>query len=175
MPGVRGPAGAGPKGSEPPPAGPGTGSGAVAASAVTDDALLPRRERQASLAPQLRGPVVDRPEAATVRSPEEVRSLMSALQRGTTRGRREAAALAAAEPVETPLREDIAAGSEHEGDGRQGSATETDKQQTAGGPKWSEAATVTFPAVRDNGAGTDGTTGPAPEDKHQNDRPEKDA
>jgi len=73
-----------------------------------------------------------------------------------------------------PVREGIAAGSEHNGDGRQGSATETDKQRTAGGPKWSEAATVTFPAVRDNGAGTDGTTGPAPDD-HQNDRPEKDA
>jgi hypothetical protein len=130
--------------------------------------------RQASLAPQLRGPVADRPEAATARSPEEVRSLMSALQQGTTRGRREAAALAAERP-EMPLREDIAAGSEHGDGGRQESTTETDKQQTAGEPKWSEAATVTFPALRDTGDGTDGTTGPAPDDKHQHDRPEKDA
>jgi signal transduction histidine kinase len=62
-------------------------------SAVLDPSTpdgLPRRVRQASLAPQLRAPV--EPEADTVpfRSPEQVRELMSALQRGTNRGRRAA-------------------------------------------------------------------------------------
>ncbi|UQU63702.1 nitrate- and nitrite sensing domain-containing protein [Couchioplanes caeruleus] len=147
---------------------------AAEAASNSAEALLPRRVRQASLAPQLRGPVVDRPEAATVRSPDKVRSMMSALQSGTTRGRREAAALAAGPPP-VSLREGITAGSErHRGEG-EGSATETDKQQTAGGPTWSEAATVTFPAVQDSAAGTDGSTDPAPDDKHQNHRPEKDA
>ncbi|WP_233413781.1 sensor histidine kinase [Nucisporomicrobium flavum] len=147
---------------------------AAEAAPNSAEALLPRRVRQASLAPQLRGPVADRPEAATVRSPDEVRSMMSALQSGTTRGRREAAALATGStPV--PLSEDITAGSERNGGEGERSATETDKQQTGGGPTWSEAATVTFPAVRDSAAGTDGSTDPAPGDKHQNHRLEKDA
>ncbi|MFI1989873.1 nitrate- and nitrite sensing domain-containing protein [Actinoplanes sp. NPDC020271] len=49
---------------------------------------LPKRVRQASLAPQLRNPVVE-PERSTApeRTPEQVRTLMSALQSGTTRGR----------------------------------------------------------------------------------------
>lgn len=49
---------------------------------------LPKRVRQASLAPQLRNPVVE-PERSTApeRTPEQVRTLMSALQLGTTRGR----------------------------------------------------------------------------------------
>ncbi|MDI6101959.1 nitrate- and nitrite sensing domain-containing protein [Actinoplanes sp. NEAU-A12] len=52
---------------------------------------LPRRVRQANLAPQLRQPVVDVESTAPVRSPEKVRSLMSALQLGTRRGRADAA------------------------------------------------------------------------------------
>ena len=53
----------------------------------TEDGL-PRRVRLASLAPQLRNPVAEADKAAApVRSPEQVRSLMSALQLGTTRGR----------------------------------------------------------------------------------------
>ncbi|AEV82145.1 histidine kinase [Actinoplanes sp. SE50] len=49
---------------------------------------LPKRVRQASLAPQLRNPVVEPPRStAPERTPEQVRTLMSALQRGTTRGR----------------------------------------------------------------------------------------
>ncbi|BCJ44786.1 histidine kinase [Actinoplanes ianthinogenes] len=48
---------------------------------------LPKRVRQASLAPQLRHPVVERESTAPERSPEQVRTLMSALQLGTTRGR----------------------------------------------------------------------------------------
>jgi signal transduction histidine kinase len=54
----------------------------------TEDGL-PRRVRQASLAPQLRRAAGDDPGEDTVafRSPEQVRSIMSALQHGTTRGR----------------------------------------------------------------------------------------
>jgi signal transduction histidine kinase len=54
---------------------------------------LPRRVRQASLAPQLRGRGDDATEAAwpasaaTERSPEEARSMMSSLQDGARRGR----------------------------------------------------------------------------------------
>jgi signal transduction histidine kinase len=53
---------------------------------------LPRRVRQASLAPGLRSgppadvPVVEEP-ATPARSPEEIRKMMSAYQRGTVRGR----------------------------------------------------------------------------------------
>ena len=52
---------------------------------------LPRRVRQANLAPQLRQPVVEPESTAPARSPEQVRSLMSALQAGTRRGRADAA------------------------------------------------------------------------------------
>jgi hypothetical protein len=53
---------------------------------------LPRRVRQASLAPQLRsGPAEDLRDTRPARSPDQVRSLMSSLQRGTTRGRLAAA------------------------------------------------------------------------------------
>ncbi|GIE29149.1 hypothetical protein Ait01nite_021940 [Actinoplanes italicus] len=52
---------------------------------------LPRRVRQANLAPQLRAPVVEPESTAPARSPEQVRSLMSALQLGTNRGRADAA------------------------------------------------------------------------------------
>jgi hypothetical protein len=53
---------------------------------------LPKRVRQASLAPQLREPAAE-PVAAAARSPEQVRSIMSALQWGTNRGRLAAAGL----------------------------------------------------------------------------------
>ncbi|MEU8235203.1 nitrate- and nitrite sensing domain-containing protein [Actinoplanes sp. NPDC048967] len=125
-----------------------------------DEPLLPRRVRQASLAPQLRGPVAEQT-AAPSRSPEQVRSLMSALQQGTTRGRREAAGLAAAAAGSAP-------------DDRASNGPETDKQQTVGEPMWSEAATVIFPAVQDPvAAGSDNSTDNAPEN-HEN-RPDKDA
>jgi hypothetical protein len=53
---------------------------------------LPRRVRQASLAPQLReGPAEDQRDTRPLRSPDQVRNMMSALQRGTTRGRLAAA------------------------------------------------------------------------------------
>jgi signal transduction histidine kinase len=59
-------------------------------SAVLDPSTpdgLPRRIRQASLAPQLRAPVEPDADTVAFRSPEQVRQIMSALQRGTTRGR----------------------------------------------------------------------------------------
>ncbi|MFC4072180.1 nitrate- and nitrite sensing domain-containing protein [Actinoplanes subglobosus] len=52
---------------------------------------LPRRVRQANLAPQLRKPVVDPEPTTPARSPDQARSLMSALQLGTNRGRADAA------------------------------------------------------------------------------------
>jgi hypothetical protein len=84
---------------------------------------------------------------------------MSALQRGTTRGRLEAAGLSAKNAPEAP------------GDK---SGPETDKQGTVGEPMWSQAATVVFPAVQDPvAAGSDDSTDNAPE--HHENRPDKDA
>ena len=60
--------------------------------AITPDGL-PKRVRQASLAPQLRETPVDQTETQPVRSPEQVREIMSALQRGTNRGRLAAAGI----------------------------------------------------------------------------------
>jgi signal transduction histidine kinase len=60
-----------------------------AADPVPVDDGLPKRVRQASLAPQLRqipGETADEP-TVPMRTPEEARTLMSALQLGTTRGR----------------------------------------------------------------------------------------
>lgn len=57
---------------------------------ILGDDGLPRRVRQANLAPQLRKPVVEPEPTAPTRSPEQVRSLMSALQNGTQRGRADA-------------------------------------------------------------------------------------
>lgn len=64
---------------------------------------LPRRIRQQNLAPQLRDPMpAGSPDggsrAAALRSPQQVRSVMSALQAGTSRGRRDAAEITGAGP-----------------------------------------------------------------------------
>jgi hypothetical protein len=129
---------------------------------IGDEPLLPRRVRQANLAPQLRGPVAEQVVAPT-RSPEQVRSLMSALQQGTDRGRREAAGLSAA-----------AADEERAGAATGAHGRETDKQRTVGEPMWSQAATVIFPVVLDPVApGSDDSTENAPE--HHENRPDKDA
>jgi Nitrate and nitrite sensing/HAMP domain len=66
--------------------------GAPPAEELTTADGLPRRVRQANLVPQLRRPAGPLPDDPTVplRPPDQVRSLMSALQRGTTRGRIEA-------------------------------------------------------------------------------------
>jgi hypothetical protein len=72
-----------------------TAPGAPPGAGKTDDDTylgLPRRVRQASLAPQLRrdttppAPEVSEP-VANVRTPEEIRRMMSSYQRGTIRGR----------------------------------------------------------------------------------------
>jgi len=131
-----------------------------------DEPVLPRRVRQASLAPQLRGPVAERADASASRSPEQVRSLMSALQQGTTRGRLEAAGLSAAKAAAEDADPPAADGTE---------LSVNIKRETVGEPTWSEAATVTFPAVQSPApAGDDRTTDNAPEAHHEN-RPEKDA
>ncbi|GAA3344579.1 hypothetical protein GCM10020358_48390 [Amorphoplanes nipponensis] len=219
-----------------PPVTPTTAPAATPAEELLgDEPLLPRRVRQASLAPQLRGPVAEQP-AAPARSPEQVRSLMSALQQGTARGRREAAGLSATPPAappgapsdhltspaddhvpgapgdhvpgseighvpgseighvpgsetghvpgsetgQVPGRE-TGSGTGHETgsliDNETGGATgrpETDKHETVGEPMWSQAATVTFPAVQDPvAAGSDESTDNAPVN-HEN-RLDKDA
>ena len=75
----------------PPPVGASgaTPHGAQPLPARDSEGGLPRRVRQASLAPQLRRPAGEPPEEppAPLRSPEQVRSIMSALQLGTRRGR----------------------------------------------------------------------------------------
>jgi hypothetical protein len=100
---------------------------------------------------------------------------MSALQRGTTRGRREAAGLSAADPGKTADSADK--GVDRIGDkngDRPADGPETDKQRTVGEPMWSQAATVVFPAVQDPvAAGSSDSTDYAPEN-HEN-QPDKDA
>jgi hypothetical protein len=119
---------------------------------------LPKRVRQASLAPQLRNPVVEQePSTAPPRSPEQVRTLMSALQLGTARGRIQASRAAAPESG--------------------------DSDSAAAG--FAEAATVSFPALVDlAGAGekaASGDGGDAAGDRagvpggNELNRPEKDA
>jgi hypothetical protein len=83
---------------------------------------LPRRVRQASLAPQLREPSAPAPraplDAASGRSPEQIRSMMSAFQSGTRRGRAQGAAPTpgtnganGVEPPTVPFRLSAVAGS----------------------------------------------------------------
>ncbi|MFD9592705.1 nitrate- and nitrite sensing domain-containing protein [Kitasatospora sp. NPDC059973] len=68
---------------------------------------LPRRVRQASLAPQLRERAVQEPErsaaeTARERSPEEARATFASFQRGFTRGRGSAASVPPARPDAVP-------------------------------------------------------------------------
>jgi signal transduction histidine kinase len=90
---------------------------------LTEDGL-PRRRRQANLAPQLRRTSTEQrlPDEETVafRSPEQVRSIMTALQRGTTRGRLDASKI---------------------GD------EELDNGGRLGDASFADAATVSFPAI----------------------------
>ncbi|GLY01337.1 nitrate- and nitrite sensing domain-containing protein [Actinoplanes sp. NBRC 101535] len=156
-----------PRGSEPvaagePDAGPGEPDEITAAMpvAATDD-NLPRRVRQASLAPQLRQPMAQPSAAAPARSPEQVRTIMSALQLGTNRGRVAAARVEASTPAP------------------QGTGNAADPDGTA----FSAAATVSFPALVDVAAarekapsGTDtGAAGDRAGDPGENLRLEKDA
>jgi hypothetical protein len=100
---------------------------------TTEDGL-PKRVRQASLAPQLRRPAGSRPDEPTVplRSPEQMRSIMSALQQGTTRGRIDASRL------EIPKQR---ASEDHPKPDENGNGA------TSGGTSFADAATVSFPAI----------------------------
>ncbi|MGH3647941.1 MAG: hypothetical protein ACRDTM_12295, partial [Micromonosporaceae bacterium] len=61
------------------------------AAASDDDDLLPRRVRQASLATELRETTPGPPEPVVrERPPEQIRSMMTAFQRGSLRGRSDA-------------------------------------------------------------------------------------
>jgi hypothetical protein len=99
----------------------------------TEDGL-PKRVRQASLAPQLRRPAGTLPDEPTVplRSPEQMRTIMSALQQGTTRGRIDASRL---EIPSQRVSEDRPKPEEN-GNGA-----------APGGTSFADAATVSFPAI----------------------------
>ncbi|MFI6073469.1 nitrate- and nitrite sensing domain-containing protein [Actinoplanes sp. NPDC051343] len=146
----------------------------------TEDGL-PRRVRQANLAPQLRHrPPTPLPDEETVplRPPEQIRAIMSALQQGTQRGRRDAARIepSPADPTSreadsTPESSDL----EKTGNGA-----------LSGGASFADAATVSFPAIVNLAAaageakdetGGDGAVGDRATGTEQTDvtRPEKDA
>jgi hypothetical protein len=130
-----GPLPGGPVAGRPAPSGPATAGPAPAGGPIpvgpapSTPEGLPRRVRQASLAPQLRDtPVDDQSDTLPLRSPEQVRTIMNALQRGTTRGRMEAAGRADAED----------------------SGVEPPGERNGAGRGFSEAATVHLPIVRDD-------------------------
>ncbi|GIF00289.1 histidine kinase [Paractinoplanes rishiriensis] len=143
---------------------------------ATEDGL-PRRIRQASLAPQLRQRADAPPDEPTVpmRSPEQVRSLMSALQLGTTRGRIDA----------SRYRDDSPPA---DGDSPSEDRPKTEKPENGASSddgSFADAATVSFPAIANvavaraeapNGAGAD-AAGDRTDDPEQDNatRPEKDA
>jgi signal transduction histidine kinase len=141
----------------------------------TEDGL-PRRVRQANLAPQLRRPAgAPQPEEDTqpLRSPEQIRSIMSALQHGTTRGRLDAAALESQpSPATTPQ--------------ASGEQAKNGSEAPPEGASFADAATVSFPAIAHLAAAaeeeTPGTGGDdavddraAGSEPNEVTRPEKDA
>ena len=127
-------------------------------SGTTEDGL-PRRVRQASLAPQLRRPSGEPPAEPEpqLRSPEQVRSIMSALQRGTTRGRIDASRYL--RQGEALTRSD---GPAAPGEGRRGgehhtsaktanedrsNADDTGIDVSTSAGSFADAATVSFPTI----------------------------
>jgi hypothetical protein len=105
---------------------------------LTEDGL-PRRVRQANLAPQLRrapGPLPDEP-TVPLRSPEQVRSIMSALQLGNTRGRIDA----------SRYRDDDASNGHQSSSEDRFKPEETGNEGSPGSASLDEAATVSFPAI----------------------------
>lgn len=135
-------------------------SGSSAADGSTEDGL-PRRVRQANLAPQLRRAAGEQPveeEPAQLRSPEQVRSIMSALQLGTTRGRIDASRYVATKDV---TQSDSPAAT---GDGKRqrnapsdtdsvsedrSNADDTGIDGRLSDASFADAATVSFPAIVD--------------------------
>jgi signal transduction histidine kinase len=160
---------------------PGTPDTAGDQGPSTEDEL-PRRVRQANLAPQLRHrPPTALPDEETVplRPPEQIRAIMSALQQGTQRGRRDAARIGS-EPSADPT--------SREGDSTKvpSDLEKTGNEAPAAGGSFADAATVSFPAIVDPttaaGEASDGTGGDdavgdraAGPDKSEVIRPEKDA
>ncbi|WP_412748881.1 nitrate- and nitrite sensing domain-containing protein [Krasilnikovia sp. M28-CT-15] len=160
---------------------PSTDTSAPAAETSTLDGL-PRRVRQANLVPQLREPAAP-PAAVPARSPERVRDLMSALQRGTIRGRQAAASGPRLEagPVGGPRPDAGPAGAPQPEPGPAGDPSAAASEPRD--PGFTEAATVLLPAVRDTAdldhtpappSGTGDGGGAATQDDHGN-RPDKDA
>ena len=117
-------------------------SGAPVEPPDTEDGL-PRRVRQANLAPQLRRTPDSEEQIDTqpLRTPEQVRSIMSALQLGTTRGRIDASKYQAGAVDPATAR-------------RPAGTDEKVNEETPDGASFAEAATVSFPAIVDlTGAG----------------------
>jgi hypothetical protein len=148
-----------------------TGNAETGSAGPSTEDGLPRRVRQANLAPQLRRPAggpQPRENIQPHRSPEQIRSIMSALQHGTTRGRQDAARLKPSPPD------------------RSEQATEGNDVPSLG-VSFADAATVSFPAIvhlaaaaeeETPGTGGDEAVGDdRPADAEQSDvtRPEKDA
>jgi hypothetical protein len=99
---------------------------------------LPRRVRQANLVPQLRRSAASAEQIDTqpLRSPEQVRSIMSALQLGTTRGRIDASRYQPGAVAPAAARQPAA-------------TDEKVNEETPSGASFAEAATVSFPAIVD--------------------------
>lgn len=116
----------------------------------TEDGL-PKRVRQASVAAQLRRragappPAAEDEASATLRSPEQVRSIMSALQSGTTRGRIDASRYLANSPernshAKAPRATDSVSEERSNPD-------DTGNDRPSNGGSFADAATVSFPAI----------------------------
>ncbi|WP_236048196.1 sensor histidine kinase [Paractinoplanes ovalisporus] len=130
----------------------------VSHAETTEDGL-PRRVRQANLVPQLRRPAGETPPEPEpqLRSPEQVRSIMSALQLGTTRGRIDANRYLAEGGALTPGNRPTAGGEVKRGGERHTSdefvpedrsnADDTDIDLPVSGGSFADAATVSFPAI----------------------------
>ena len=144
----------------------------AAAGAVAGDTLpeltedgLPRRRRQASLAPQLRRSTAPEPlpeeDTVAFRSPEQVRSIMTALQRGTTRGRLDASKIGDA--PETPGNEMRTTDPGETTDSV--SEVRSNGEESGNGGRLADAsladaATVSFPAIVNQAiAGGEASTG----------------
>ena len=146
------------------PAEPGPSLGGIAFAAGPLDASdfgeagLPRRVRQASLAPQLRDPAAESAPAQAVddfwtRSPEETRSTVTAIQRGWERGRSvfdvPVEGLAGSEPSAAPER----------GEGNGADAEAGNGAATPGPDAGTEGATGPERATEDRATEDWGTSG----------------
>ncbi|MEV6345133.1 nitrate- and nitrite sensing domain-containing protein [Actinoplanes sp. NPDC051851] len=143
-----------------------TTSSTMDISGADDDTEnLPRRVRQANLAPQLRRPVAERESTAPRRTPDQARTLMNALQRGTTRGRVDAAKAGRVEPgrVEAARDADETQQIERIAPVQQVTTTETEKPATglnvaeASDVLFADAATVVIPVLADLAGTGEGT------------------